>query len=210
MEKHAQALLNLPYETLNELSPRTKNIWIVFHGYGMLSRYFIRKFSILDPEENYVIAPQGLSKFYLEGFSGRVGATWMTKEDRLTEIDNQKAYIDAVLRSEGVDDTKYNLIFFGFSQGVATVSRYLVRTDWKFDKLVLWAGSFPPEIERKDTSHWSDKLQIQYFTGTNDQFLKPGMIDNMVEVVEQATGIEPEVITFEGKHEVVSELLYKV
>lgn len=210
MEKHAQVSLNLPYETLNELSPNTKNIWIVFHGYGMLSRYFIRKFGTLDPKENYIIAPQGIAKFYLDGFSGRVGATWMTKEDRLTEIDNQKAYIDAVLRSEAVDDEKYNLIFFGFSQGVATVSRYLVRSQWKFNKLVLWAGSFPPEIDRKDTENWSKKLQIQYFTGTKDEFLKPGMIDNMVGVVQKATGISPEVITFDGKHEVVADLLHRV
>ena len=34
------------------------------------------------------MAPEGLSRFYLEGFSGKVGATWMTREDRLNDIDN--------------------------------------------------------------------------------------------------------------------------
>ena len=41
------------YITLNILSPKTKNIWIIFHGYGQLSKFFIRRFDILDKKENY-------------------------------------------------------------------------------------------------------------------------------------------------------------
>ena len=52
------------YITLNKLTPKTKNIWIIFHGYGQLSKFFIRRFDILDQNENFIIAPQGLSKFY--------------------------------------------------------------------------------------------------------------------------------------------------
>jgi len=32
------------YSTLNTLTSETKNVWIVFHGIGYLSRYFIQLF----------------------------------------------------------------------------------------------------------------------------------------------------------------------
>ncbi len=46
------------YSVLNKYSENTKNIWFVFHGMGYLSKYFIKYFSHLDPEENFIIAPQ--------------------------------------------------------------------------------------------------------------------------------------------------------
>ena len=51
------------YETLNTLSAKTKNIWIVLHGIGFLSKFFIKYFDELNAEENYVIAPQAPSKY---------------------------------------------------------------------------------------------------------------------------------------------------
>ena len=61
-----------------------KTIWFVLHGYGMLAEYFIKKFDSIVNNDNCVIAPEGLSKFYTKGFYGRVGASWMTKENRET------------------------------------------------------------------------------------------------------------------------------
>ena len=100
---------------MNELTEATERIWLVFHGYGQLAEYFIKKFEDLDPTKNFIIAPQGLSKYYLQGVYGRVGASWMTKEDRLTEIANQYAYIDEVLKAVG-DISGKQLIFWIFSR----------------------------------------------------------------------------------------------
>ena len=89
MEREINISLKTKYSTYGKFSDRTEKIWFVCHGYGQLAEYFIKNFEVLDAETNYVIAPQGLSKFYLKGFTGRVGASWMTKEDRLTDIENQ-------------------------------------------------------------------------------------------------------------------------
>jgi hypothetical protein len=53
------------YSTLNELTSSTKNVWFVCHGMGYLSKYFIRYFKNLNTEENYIIAPQAQSKYYI-------------------------------------------------------------------------------------------------------------------------------------------------
>ena len=71
-----------------------KTIWIVLHGYGMLAEFFIKKFNPILNTETCVIAPEGLSKFYSKGFYGRVGATWMTKQNREDEIEDYINYLD--------------------------------------------------------------------------------------------------------------------
>ena len=52
------------YETLNQLSDKTKNIWICFHGLGYLAKYFKRYFQTLSSDENYCLILQAPSKFY--------------------------------------------------------------------------------------------------------------------------------------------------
>ena len=47
--------------------------------------YFIRKFRALF-DDLLVVAPEGMHRFYLQGSSGRVGASWMTKEAREDDI----------------------------------------------------------------------------------------------------------------------------
>ena len=51
------------YSTLNKLTEDTKHIWLVFHGMGYLSRYFIREFEECDAKDHYFIAPQAPSKY---------------------------------------------------------------------------------------------------------------------------------------------------
>ena len=35
------------YSQLGEFSEKTNNVWIVLHGYGMLSEFFIKKFECI-------------------------------------------------------------------------------------------------------------------------------------------------------------------
>ena len=210
LQKDIQVEVQASYRTLNVLTEKTKRVWIVFHGYGQLTEYFIRKFNVLNAEENFIIAPQGMSKFYLEGFSGRVGATWMTKEDRDTEIDNQQQYINAVLTQELQDIEGKEIILFGFSLGVATMGRFAAYNHFRFDKLVLWAGTFPHELEKTDIRHWTHPYSISYYTGNEDPFLKEGMIERQHNRLRELTGKDISVHSFHGKHEVISELLLQI
>ncbi|NJL13531.1 MAG: hypothetical protein HC913_11350 [Microscillaceae bacterium] len=86
------------FATLHELTDQTRHIWFVCHGYGQLAPYFIQKFAVLPPESHFVVAPEALSRFYMDGFSGKVGATWMTREDRELEIKDYLAYLNQVYK----------------------------------------------------------------------------------------------------------------
>ncbi len=96
LEKQVSYKTTNTYQTLNSYNNTTKNVWIVFHGLGFLSRYFLRHFEILDPTENYIICPQAPSKFYLGEDFKHVGACWLTKEDTILETSNVLSYIDQV------------------------------------------------------------------------------------------------------------------
>jgi len=63
------------YATLNTLSDTTEFVWLVFHGIGYLSRYFLRYFTDFPESKHYFIAPQAPSKYYLNGEYKHVGAS---------------------------------------------------------------------------------------------------------------------------------------
>lgn len=180
-----------------------KHIWFCFHGYGQLAKFFIRNFHHLDPAENFVVAPEGFHRFYLDGVSGRVGATWMTKEDRLQDIDDYVAYIDLIYSRviETHRSENQKLIAFGFSQGVATLSRWIAFGKASPDIAVLWGGSFPPDLEPASTQKKFSHIDTYCCIGDSDEYITAGRIDE-VKAHFQAMGIDAIWITYRGTHRI--------
>ena len=209
MEKSIQIQIKAKYHTWGNLSEETSQIWFVLHGYGQLAEFFIKKFEFLDPQKNYIVAPQGLNKFYLKEFSGRVGANWMTKEDRLNEIANYIHYLDSVYEQElqnfenQTDNKKIKINLLAFSQGCATASRWLVYGKHKFERFVAWAGEIPQDVIEKPIFK---AIPIQMIFGKQDELIKPEFVNPVLERISQQQ-ISPEIIYFEGKHEIDETVL---
>ena len=87
------------YYTLGELNHKTKQIWFVIHGYGQLSQYFIKKMGQIADDETFIVAPEAPSRFYLDDNFKRVGASWMTRELRQPEIDENNDYLNTLYES---------------------------------------------------------------------------------------------------------------
>ena len=207
-QKHLDVSLKASYRTLNELTQDTQRIWLVFHGQGQLTEFFLKKFEILDPKSNFVLAPQGLSKYYLNGFTGRVGASWMTKEDRLTEMENQLRYIDAVVQSE-IGDRKTDTVLLGFSQGTAAMLRYAAHANLSIQKMIVWAGTIPPELSPDMVTHWPE-FDAHFLVGDEDQFNRDNYFDQEKEKFEQLIGRPVHSKVFQGKHEIIPGLLLEL
>ncbi len=208
MQRHIDFQLKAPFSTLNNLTPETERVWVAFHGYGQLAEYFIKKFEVLDASKNFIIAPQGLSKFYLKGVFGRVGASWMTKEDRLTEIDNQFHYIDKVLSLYRLEGKQ--LIYFGFSQGSAIMGRYAAYAKYPFQKMIIWAGNFPSDTKKNDWDFLSGSEEISYYVSKEDIYFREDMVEQQNNVVEDALGKMPSLKWYDGGHKVISNLLLEI
>ncbi|QCR20930.1 alpha/beta hydrolase [Pontibacter sp. SGAir0037] len=195
------------YYTLGTPSEKICRLWIVCHGYGQLARYFLRHFSILDDAETMIVAPEALSRFYLNGFSGRVGATWMTKEDRISEIEDQEAYL-TLLQQTLLRQLPENvhITVLGFSQGCATVCRWLSSRQGICHRLILWAGAFPADIDFSASKEAFQTISTILVYGTQDEFITPESLKQQEAVLSQL-GIAPTVITFDGKHAIDAETL---
>jgi predicted esterase len=199
------------YYKLGEISPLTKQIWFVLHGYGQLAQYFIQKFKVLEEHGICVIAPEGLSRFYLEQLqtngrkSNRVGATWMTRENRLTDIENYIEFLNSIYEKE-FQDLAIPVTVVGFSQGSATASRWLITGKIKFDRLILWAGIFPPDMDFESGSKVLKDKEVILVYGKNDAFLSDERFAEMKLLTEKLNTTIRE-ITFDGGHEIDSATL---
>lgn len=199
------------YETLGKLTPETPDIWIVFHGYGQLAKYFIRKFDVLAEKGHFIVAPEGLNRFYLSGFEGRVGATWMTREARLTDISNYINYINTVFEdaTKKLSDFNGKINILGFSQGAATACRWLVESNVNFQNLILWAGIFPPDLELKQASKSFSNKSVKVLFGDEDPYITAERMDEM-KIICSNLNINPEVIQYSGGHQIEREVLKKL
>ncbi len=195
------------YSTLNRLSSKTKNVWVVFHGIGYLSRYFLKYFDELNTEENYIIAPQAPSKYYLNNTYRHVGASWLTKENTNQETENVMRYIDTVLEAEAIPK-HCKLIVFGFSQGVSIATRWVAHRKIKCQKLILYAGGLPNELNLLDFEHLNvNKTKIITVIGTTDSYLTKGRLEEEEEKAARLFQGTIEKIYFEGGHEVKKDII---
>lgn len=188
------------YSTIGKLDSTTKQVWFVLHGYGQLSQYFIRKFSLLSDNNQFVIAPEALSRFYLNGHDGRVGATWMTKEDRLKDIENYIGYLNHLYDSFNLD-TNVEVTVVGFSQGAATASRWLSYGHVRAHRLLLWAGIFPPDMEVISAHKSLKKTALYNIHGSDDPYLNSEKLQEQKEIVNQLH-LTTKNISFKGGHDI--------
>ncbi|HEX2867652.1 MAG TPA: hypothetical protein VHO03_11455 [Ignavibacteriales bacterium] len=197
------------YFVLGEVTGQINQVWFVCHGYGQLASHFLKHFSKLNDGSRLIVAPEGLSRFYLSGTSGKIGASWMTSEDRLNEIGDYISYLNAVYNEifSTVPRDSVEVFLLGFSQGTATASRWFNNGKIDIDDLILWGGHLPPEINLENPMYRKAKLSLVY--GTGDEYLKPAYY-SMDEMRLQAHGIQYQVISFEGGHWIKPDVLLKL
>ena len=186
------------YSTLNTLTRSTKTVWFVCHGMGYLSRYFLRYFKNLNPEDNYIIAPQAPSKYYIQP-KMHVGANWLTRDNTNSGMQNILNYFDAVFEAEQISNDS-NLIVFGYSQGVSVAMRYLAYKQLQCSQLVLHSGGIPKELTAKDFEYLNNSTKVKLIYGTEDEYLDETRIAHESQRAQELFGNRLTIMPFEGKH----------
>ncbi|MCU0418782.1 MAG: hypothetical protein MUC38_03920 [Cyclobacteriaceae bacterium] len=182
-------------------------LWFVLHGYGQLAQYFIKKFEVLTRHGMVVVAPEGLSRFYLEdvatrsrGGSQRVGATWMTRENRLADIENYLTYLTTVYR-EVTAGCALRTTVLGFSQGAATAARWAVSGQVEFDKLILWAGLVPEDMDFDEGQRVLKTKEVIHVYGLEDPFITDERFAHMQQLAQRLHA-SPRWVPFRGAHDI--------
>jgi predicted esterase len=194
------------YYTLGSIE-NADTLLIALHGFGQLSKFFIKKFEFL-PDNYLILAPEGMHRFYLLGNSGRVGASWMTKEARELDIEENTIALKKLLKTIKANKQFSKIILLGFSQGGATAARWYFSDAEQFDNLILWASVFPPDLE-KPALNLNNK---NYFVlGNQDEYYSEAQQLSEIDTYKE---IGFNTIYFEGKHDIqqaiLSELLSKI
>lgn len=178
-EHHLTVQRTARYYTIGTLTEQTKNIWFCLHGFGQLAKYFGKKFTEFADDETIVVVPEGLSRLYLDGDYQRIGASWLTREDRDHEINDFLAYLNSLydLILNGRDATQFHITLLGFSQGAATACRWLnARSDGpkhiRADRLILWAGYFPNGLSELIDPTTLTRTEAHYVYGRQDQYIE--------------------------------------
>lgn len=199
------------YFVLGEPSEKIEHVWIICHGYAQLANYFIRNFESLNNGKHLIIAAEGLHRFYWQGFTGRVVASWMTKEDRLEDIKDYCNYLDLVYEEVllSLKNKKVKINVLGFSQGTATVLRWLTIKKPLVDNLFLWGGTFPSDIDFQMDKEYFRSVKTYFVMGDKDEYNDESTVIKMEQILGK-NEIPFEFVSFDGKHEIDQKTLLKL
>ena len=189
----------------------TSIVWVVLHGYGMLSEFFIQKFKKLENKNTLILAPEALNRFYIDTNYGRVGASWMTKDERQDDIKENIKYLnslmDQIIKEIGHNRFKINVL--GFSQGGATACRWLFKSGLKFENLIMWAGDIPKDtLTEENRLKWSD-MNTHLVMGKKDELINEEMKAKFLKLVTDFK-LDYKLTLYDGDHRIYPDVLMEL
>lgn len=185
-------------------------VCFALHGYGQLASFFCKKLENKALQDTLFICPEGLHRFYLKDSSGRVGSSWMTKEDRLVDIADYVKYLDQVyLEFKPLFAEVEKVGILGFSQGVATACRWLAFSENKFDFLINWAGAFPPDLPFEKAISKMKNIPCWMVLGNEDEYITEIQFKEHLASLEKE-GFQPKSKSFIGNHSIKTEVLQEL
>lgn len=184
------------------VEPRTI-LWLL-HGYGQLAADFMAQCRPALWDQILFLCPEALSRFYLDRAYTRVGASWMTREDRITDIEDNLHYLDLLF--EQFDHRFPDAIhaILGFSQGAATAWRYVCHRPERFTKAILWAGTVPEQMDRQIPGNG---MTVQLVRGNEDQIFTLNAFEKQHAYFLDRIPEQVFIAEFQGGHEINPELL---
>lgn len=182
--------------------------WVVLHGYGQLAADVLTASSAIASPECCVVAPEGLSRFYVDGRTPnqKVGASWMTREERSHEIQDYVAYLDSVVRQLRSGEEPPTVRVLGFSQGAATASRWALLGDTPIDRLVLWGGAPAHDLDLSTHADGLRRMDLTLVVGSEDQYVTAERRETVRRRLDRHD-IPLTVHTFEGGHRLDDDTL---
>jgi len=170
------------YFSLGPSGTDAVELWIVLHGYAQLAERFLRWFRPIDDGKRWIVAPEALSRFYLEtsikGAHGPViGATWLTREAREADLEDHVEYLDRLAAHLRDRAGSLPVTLLGFSQGAAMAARWIARRPVRVGRVILWGTPWPSDVEPNELGRRLEGIPVWLVTGTRDAYARPEEIE---------------------------------
>jgi predicted esterase len=210
---HIRVVKRARYYTIGPTSGAA-DIWLVCHGYGQLAARFINGFEAIAAQNRLIVAPEGLHRFYHDPVSTparerRVGATWMTREDRDADIADYIDYLDQLTSELLAHAPGSRFRALGFSQGSATMLRWAVGATRVPEQLIIWGGEVPTDVDWNMGARKLAAARIDVVRGARDEMLPGNTLDRNLGTLTEA-GLRYQLHSFDGAHHLDSEMLQRL
>jgi predicted esterase len=219
IERHIRTQRTARFYLLGTPGTDVREIWVACHGYGQLARSFAEALEPLRHESRIVVVPEGLSRFYLEepgrrhGPQSPVGASWMTREDREREIADYVEYLDAltesVVREAAGDRRPFTVVALGFSQGVATATRWTTLGRTSVQRLIVWGGTLPDDLPVDRETQLFRGATLVLVGGRGDRLVSEAALVKQQRTLHEL-GVDAELLMHDGGHALNSEMLRRL
>jgi len=195
--------VNVPVTThgrvlVDETAPATPaRLLVGCHGYAQSADEMMDLLRTIPARAAWTrVSIQALHRFY-RGRSEVTVASWMTRQDRDLLIGDNVAYVDAAVAEVAAGRAIAQLVFCGFSQGVAMAFRAGLRGRRQADAVLALGGDVPPELLADPAVAFPRVLLAR---GTRDEWYKERTLrDNEARLRERGALVDT--LTFDGAHE---------
>jgi predicted esterase len=171
-----------------------ERLLIGFHGYGETADVHMSELQQIPGIERWTaVAVQALHPFYMNR-TGAIVASWMTSLDRELAIEDNRAYVRAIVAQF---PPPRQLVFVGFSQGVAMA--YRAAAGSSATGVIALGGDVPPEL-------FDSPLQLPPVLigrGTREEWYTAEKLENDVKRLSEVTTVST--CIYDGGHEWTAE-----
>ncbi|HLH31172.1 MAG TPA: dienelactone hydrolase family protein [Terriglobia bacterium] len=173
-----------------------------FHGYAESAEIQIERLqAIAGAAPCIIVSIQGLHRFYRGRFT-EVVASWMTRQDRETAIEDNTIYVKKVIETVAKEHSANSKrVLAGFSQGVAMAFRCAAGYGRPIDGVIALGGDVPPEL---DPSALSRIRTVCLARGKRDELYTAEKLA-ADESRLRAAGVSVQVVSFDAGHEWTAE-----
>ena len=214
-ERHLRVQRTARLFFLGDPGRDTRELWVACHGYGQLASSFASALEPLRADHRVVVAPEALSRFYLDdpakrhGPDSPIGASWMTREDREREITDYVEYLDAVVDAVVAESSRaLRVTGLGFSQGAATVSRWASLGKTKLARVIIWGGTMPHDLPANGAALFRG-AEVVLVGGRKDRLATPEAMERDKTTLAEL-GIEARLLWHDGGHALSSSVLREI
>jgi predicted esterase len=171
-----------------------ERLLVGFHGYGETADVHMSELAQIPGIERWTaVAVQALHPFYMTR-TGAIVASWMTSLDRELAIEDNRAYIRAIVAQF---PPPRQLVFLGFSQGVAMA--YRAAAGSSATGVIALGGDVPPELF--DSSLRLPPVLIG--RGTREEWYTAEKLERDVTLLSAVTTVST--CIYDGGHEWTAE-----
>ncbi|RSK42611.1 hypothetical protein [Hymenobacter perfusus] len=179
------------YISLGEPGPAIQHVWFCLHGEAQPLAEFTAHLINLDTPERLLILPEALSRYPLPapepGAAATTAACWFAPDSVEPDLADLGAYLDALAAQvlaqcpAGVPVT-----VLGCGHGAAAAACWLAAGHTTYDRLILYASVFPPELDRQATLARLPKRPVTLVATTTDVFTPEASAEGLLHDLHEA------------------------